>query len=300
MKRAAVATVAASRPQWRGWNRVVLVVLLVVAATAWWVVRSSPEERSARADAAAVGSAVADYVAVHGRLPRVTVTPLVVASGDVQWGEDFVVESRRIPRADPSRARGFYVVGDAADWCVEMAYEAPRFLEDSSPPAWVAVRGARGEPGRVVDGRCGAGYVLTLSPVTLEGVPRPGSVIDAVGAPVGTCTADPYAGETPLGDPQLTGVLEVADCEGAHFGEIYHAGEIEAVSYVRYQDSAAESCAALFAGFVGVPRSLSDLTPEAFTVTEAQWEAGERSFNCVLFSSHQYYPLAGSAGDSWR
>lgn len=291
---------ATGRPERPGLRSVEIIVLVVVAAMAWWFVRSSPEERSARADADAVGAAVAGYVAAHGRLPRVAVTPLIAASGDVQWGEDFLVESGHIPRADPGKARGFYVVGDAADWCIEMVFEAPRFLEDSSPPAWVAVKGEIGVPGRVVDGRCGAGYVLSLSPVTIVEVPEPGSVVDAAGAPAGTCTADPYAGEPPPGDPQLAGVIEVADCARAHFGEIYHSGEIEMGDYALYQDSAAESCAALFESFVGVPRSLSELTPEAYTVSNARWEAGERSFNCVLFSGNQYYPLVGSARDSWR
>lgn len=277
-----------------------VLAVIALAATAWWFVGSSPEERSARQDAAAVGAVVAGYVAEQGRLPRVTVSPLVAASGDVQWGEDFLIETHKVPRADPSQARGFYVVGDAGDWCVEMAYDAPRFLEDSSPPAWVAVKGALGEPGRVADGRCGVDYVLTLSPVTVMDVPAAGSVIDAVGAAVGTCTADPYAGEAPRGDPQLTGVLEVAGCEAGHFGEIFHSGEMEAADYALYQDTVANTCAAELEAFVGAPRSLSALTGEGFTVSEERWEAGERIFSCVLFLGTETYPLVGSARDSWR
>ena len=272
---------------------VVVVACVAATATACGLLPTS-EERSARNDVAAVGDAVAGYVATEGRLPRVKVIEDRIASGDIGWGADFLVESIRVPRADPSRARWFFVVGGADEWCVEMLYNPPATFADSSPAEWVAARGERGEVGGVEDGRCGEDYGLILSPVTATDVPESGSFIDAVLAPAGTCLTNV------LHDGSSTGSLEVVGCETAHFAEIYHAGEIDSGSYGQFQESAGESCAEAFPPFVGVPSNLSALSGEPFTVTEAQWQARDRKFSCVLFLRSDDYPLVGSARNSWR
>jgi hypothetical protein len=276
-----------------------LAIPVALVALAWWFLRTPPDEGSARADAAALSTAVADYVVEHGGLPRVTVTAGPTSGADVLWGEDFLVESRQIPRADPTRARVFFVVGDPDRWCVEMLYTPPGGFSDASPSAWVSVRGERGEVGRVVDGRCGD-YLLVLSPVTQAAVPESGSIIEAATAPIGTCLADPFTGQSAGGDVMATGSVEVVACEVEHFGEIYHSGETSGDGYGQYQDAAAETCGAALSAFVGVPGNFSALYAEPFTVGEERWQAGDRRFSCVLFLGSENYPMVGSARDSWR
>jgi hypothetical protein len=216
------------------------------------------------------------------------------------WGADFVVETRHVPRADPTRARGFALVGDADRWCVEMVSTPAATWADASPSLWVAARGERGEIGPVERGRCGDGYLLVLSPVTARDVPAPGSIIDAASAPLGTCLADPFDGASAAGDVAVTGTIEVVACEDPHFAEIYSIGQIDGGDFGPSWSTAAESCAAVFPTFVGIPGNLSAFASEPFTVTEAQWEAGRRAFSCVLYLSSDTYPLVGSARDSWR
>jgi hypothetical protein len=276
-------------------KRVVVVAAgVAVLVAAWLILRPSADERSARDDAAAVSAAVAGYVVEHDRLPRLSVTTLVSSGGDTLWGADFLVETLHVPRADPAEARILFIVGEPEGWCVEALYTPAGSFLDASPSAWVAARGERGDVGRVVDGRCGDEYVLVLSAVSVDDVPEPGSIIDAVTAPTGTCLT------SILDDGRSTGPLEVAVCGGEHFAEIYHSGEAAEADYGRFQDSAARLCAAAFPSFVGVPQNLSAFYAEAFTVSDVQWQAGARAFNCVLFLGADDYPLVGSARDSWR
>jgi hypothetical protein len=141
-------------------------------------VLSSPAERSAREEVDMLSAAVAHHVADTGRLPRITVTSGVSGGGDSIWGPEFLVESSTVRRADPSRARIFFLVGDAESWCVEAPYVPPSLFSGSSGE-WVVAKGEREDVGRIVDGRCGDDYVLMLSPVGESDVPEPGTVIVA-------------------------------------------------------------------------------------------------------------------------
>lgn len=273
---------------------IVLAGISVVAVGLWWFVLSSPEERSARADVAALSSAVADYVLDEGTLPRVTVTP-GRSGGDVTWGPDFVVEERTVPRADPETARVFFVVGGVDRWCVEALYTPPTLFSDSSG-RWVHAEGRRGEIGRTVDGRCGEDFVLVLSAVTETDGPDAGSTIGAATAPVGTCIAHPFAGDAPA---RVVSV-EVVACDDGHFGEIFYAGEGTGNDFADYEEAAANSCAEALMPFVGVHRNLSALNAEPFTLDMAAWDSGARQFSCLLFLPTEDYPLVGSARDSWR
>ncbi len=268
-------------------------VVAVIASLSWFVL-TSPAERSARADVGALGTAIADYVVSAGRLPRVTVTPGVSGDGDVIWGPDFLVESTAVPRADSTIARTFFLVGDANNWCVEALYIPPSIFSDSSG-AWVSAKGVGGDVGRIVDGRCGDNYLLTLSPVTAATVPDPGAVIVPANAPVGTCFAYPFVADVARPDQ-----IEVVPCESGHFGEVYFAGEAAGGDYNAYEEAAAGSCASAVTSFVGVPGNLSAFTAEPFTVDETAWDGAAREFTCFLYLSADDYPLAGSARDSWR
>lgn len=282
--------------------RRLLIVLgaIVVALVAWMIMRPSAPERMARQDVQSLATAVASHVEQHGVLPRVTVTTIPPGGIDPLWGPDFLVESQLVERADPEDARIFYVVGEIDDWCVEALYTPasswwPNFAWlDDAPSAWVSARGMQGAMGKVVDGRCGDDYMLTLSPVTASGTPEPGSLIDAASAPEGTCLTGVLDGGVP------TGPVEVADCEQPHFAEIFHAGEMPGDDYEMAWESAAETCATVFPDVVGTPRNISEFAEEPFTVSGDDWAEGARSFSCVLYLSSDAYPLIGSAGDSWR
>jgi hypothetical protein len=273
---------------------VVIGGVTMLAAAAWMFLRPSTEERSARVDVAAVSSAVAAHITESGRLPRIMVSSRRNGSGDEEWGEHFLVESHQVPRADATSARLFNLVGTVERWCVEMLYSPAATLGDASPAGWVAARGHGDEVGGVEGGRCGADYSMVLSPSSTDSGPVPGSVIDAVSAPIGTCLSDV------IHDGRSTAPLEVVGCGTEHFAEIYHAGAVNAGSYAQFQDTAATACAAAFPGFVGVSSQLSALAAEPFTSSEEQWQGGARQFSCVLFLSAADYPLVGSARDSWR
>ncbi len=273
----------------------VIAVAAVAAAAVWWFVLPSSAERTARADVEALGAAVADHVAGTGRLPRVTVAPGASDGGETTWGADFLVESTTVPRADPSSARTFFLVGDADNWCVEALY-IPRSVFSDSSGAWVSAKGVGGDVGKVVDGRCGADSVLVLSPVTTTDVPEPGTVIAVASAPVGTCFADPFSADS-AGEPEQ---VVVVACDSGHFGEVFLAGEGSGDDLGAYEEEAAGSCASAFGPFVGVPRNLSAFTAEPFTVDEAAWARGDRDFTCFLYLSTDDYPLVGTARDSWR
>ena len=274
----------------------IAVGLAVLAVGAWWFVLSSPEKRSARDDAAAVSSAVAEYVAEHDELPRVSVSKIETDGGDTLWGEDFLVESRHVPRADPGVARGFYLLGDANRWCVEMDYFPTGFFLADTTVAWVAASGGGGQVKGVADGRCGEGYALPLSPVTQSDTPPPGTMVNPASAPLGTCLANPFDSETAV----VVAEIEVKSCESAHFGEIFYAGRSDADTFGQYEEAAGESCYAAFPDYIGVPDNFSVLVEEPFTANETEWQAGQRGFSCVLFLGDGAYPLVGSARDSLR
>lgn len=283
---------------------VLVTALAVMVALVGWNLLDDPDRQLARADASALSRAVADHVAEHGELPRVTVTQLDGVGGDILWGDEFVVESRRVSRADPSRAVGFFVVGAAQRWCVELEYQPSGLLVflDTSP-RWVRAEGEGGRARRVVNGRCSqdADLLLHLAPVDRTDRPAPGSVIDVATARVGTCLWNPSAGGDFISDTlDVTGRAEVVACDTAHVGEVYHAGELTDPTYATAGTSAAQSCSATFPLFVGVPHNLSAFTTEVVIVSEPRWQAGERTFSCVLFLSTQAYSLIGSAKDSWR
>lgn len=266
----------------------------IVALVVWLVVRPSGDEGIARSDASLLARSIAQYIGETGEMPAVGVTVQTLAGGDVVWGPDYLVGDQPIARTEPDRGRPFFVVGRADRWCVEVQYIPPVFFSDSVSPEWVAARGSGGAVGKVMNGRCGDGYAFLLSPVTQFDVPQPGSVVDAAQAVVGTCLTEL------LGGGRSTGPLEVVDCRDAHFAEIYHAGEINDDDYGRFQDSAAEQCAAAFRAFVGVPHNVSSFTGEPFTVDEATWSGGDRQYSCVLFLGTEDYPLVGSAQNSRR
>ena len=96
------------------------------------------------------------------------------------------------------------------------------------------------------------------------------------------------------------GPVEVVGCDTEHFAEIHHTGDIYESGYSQHQDSVAVLCTAAFPSLVGVPRTLAVFTSEPFTVGEAEWQAGEREFSCVLFLGNEDHPLVGSARDSWH
>jgi len=274
---------------------ITLVVVAIAAATVSRFVLSSPAERAARQDVDTVSSAIAGYVADTGRLPRITVVAGVGLGGDSIWGPDFRVESRTMRRADPSSARTFFLVGDAGNWCMEALYIPPSLFYDSSGE-WVSAKGERGDVGKIVDGRCDGDYVLNLSPVEVLDLQKPGTVIDAPTAPIGTCLADPFTGDPGVRPARI----EVVACSSAHFGEVIFTGEESSDQFDAYEDAAAAACASALMPFVGVPRNISAFTAEPLTVAESAWRNGAREFSCFLFLPTEDYPLVGSALDSWR
>ncbi len=200
-----------------------------------------------------------------------------------------------VSRVDPGSVRIFFLVGGARSWCVEALYVPPSLFSDSSGE-WVSVQGAHGDVGRIVDGRCGDDYLLVLSPVGVSDVLEPGTVIAAVSAPVGTCFANPFSADAGVRPRSI----DVVACTFGHFGEIFLTGEGTESEFGAYEEAAAGSCSSALMPFVGVPRNLSALTAEPFTVDEVASRNGAREFSCFLFLSTEDYPLAGSACDGWR
>jgi len=263
-------------------------------------VLEGPGKRSAVADARALAAAVAIHVDGHADLPRVRVSIREGFEGEALWGEVFLVEQAEVPRADPERARTFFLVGTPEHWCVEMQYQPDaRFSFFESPSAWVSVMGVGGTTARVGDGRCGSGFVLHLSPPSAAEAPPPGSIVLAATLPTGTCVSG-WELETAL--VYETGSVEVIDCAQEHHGEVYHSAPhtTDTFNGDALWREAASQCGQAFRPYVGVPNNLSALNELVFVPTEAQWDAGSRAFSCIAFLGSEHYPIVGSVRDSWR
>ena len=270
-----------------------VVVAALIASVLYLLTPGS--ERSARRDVDSLRTAIADHVAATGQLPRVTVTVGVSGAGDSIWGPDWVVEGQMLPRADPSRAISFFVVGDPDRWCVEALYIPPTLFSDSSGE-WVSAHGRRGDAGRVDDGRCGIDFALILLPSATVGVPGERLVIVAAGAPVGTCIENPFIADAAIRPRHV----QTTACSDDHFGEVYFTGVATGSDFAAYEQEAADVCSGELEPFIGVPRNISAFTAEPFTVDEATWQNGDGSFSCFLYLSTEDYPLRGTARDSWR
>jgi hypothetical protein len=291
--------------RWQRWWVAGFVVLAsalaVVVALVGWEALDGPGWRLARADASTVSRAIAEHVAEHGELPRISMTQLDGAGGATLWGDAFLVESRRVSRADPSRRFEVFVLGTADRWCVEVGPRSALVSLRGVSLEWVSAEGAAGHARRVVNGRCGADLLLHLTPVDRADPASPGSVIDVATATEGTCLWAPSAGGHDISDTlNETGHAEVVACDAAHLGEVYHAGELTDPSYPTARASAGEACATAFPLFVGVPENLSAFTTETVIVSEPRWQEGDRRFSCVLFFGGHDHPWLGSAKESWR
>lgn len=294
-------TLRGSQRWWVAGFVVVIGALGVMAVLVGWQLLDGQGWRLARADAATLSRVVAEHVDEHGELPRVTVTQVEGVGGEILWGDAFLVESRRVSRADSSRRFEVIVLGTPDHWCVEVGSFAAQVAFRGTSPGWVSAEGAAGHARRVVNGRCDADLLLHLTPVDRADPAPPGSVIDVASAREGTCLWVPSAGGHDISDTlNETGHAEVVACDAAHLGEVYHAGELTDPSYPTARTSAGEACATAFPLFVGVPENLSAFTSEAVVVSEPRWQAGERTFSCVLFLDWRDHQLLGSAENSWR
>lgn len=294
-------TLQGSRRWWVAGFVVVVGALGVVAVLVGWQLLDGQGWRLARADAASLSRVVAEHVAEHGELPRVTVTQVEGVGGEILRGEEILVESRRVSRADPSRRFEVFVLGTPDHWCVEVGSFAAQVAFRGTSPGWVSAEGEGERAGRVVNGRCATGLVLHLTAVDRADPVPPGNLIDVASAREGTCLWIPSVGGHDISETlDVTGRAEVVACDDAHLGEVYHAGELTDPSYDAARTSAGRACSVAFPRFVGVPENLSAFTSEAVIVSESRWQAGERTFSCVLFLGGQDHQLRGSAANSWR
>lgn len=279
------------------------VAVLAVVVTVVVRLAVGPERPLARADVVTLSDAVAAHVTEHGTLPRVSVTHHTDVHGNAEWGEEFVVESERLPRADPAQALVYFVVGTPDRWCVEVEYYPTGFLRSftlDTSSRWAARHGDGGRVGRVVDRPCDEDFLLHLSPVPAAQDPTPDGVVDLVTADAGTCLWGPAVPDAISDSLDVTGQAEAVPCGQPHLGEVYRAGVLRESTYAVGVDASALACQVSFPDFVGVPGNLSAFTYQQVIATEAQWQAGARHFTCVLYLATQAYPLVGSAQDSWR
>lgn len=289
-----------------------LLGIVAIALMMWWMRPSNPAEEFAREDVRALADAVAAHVADAGRLPRITVEPADASADFPDWGPDFLVESTRVPRANPDDSLQWYLVGEPDGWCVEVLYSLDATVNDAAPTAWVSATGAGDEAGEVRGGRCGDDYVLHLSQTDRAPALDPGTVVEAWQAPEGACLVHPFTGQSQAGVLDDTGQVEIADCREPHGGEILAAGVLVDVPADQVWEQAAELCHAAYRDGIGVPSNFSQFAIEAFAAPEPVDLPGADSppgadpvgpahpYVCLAYMGDDDYPLVGTAHDSWR
>jgi hypothetical protein len=285
-----------------GWRRAVPAGLFAAMVLAGCIGPFAPERRHAVADAEALAAAVAGWVEQHGTLPRITVSAEEGPGGHYLWGDAFLVEDIEVPRATPE-AVTYTLAGTVDGWCVEVAYHPPGSFFDAAPTSWVSVPGSGAEVGRIRNEQCASELGLHLSAPWYASELTDGTALTAYAVPAGTCLAHPFLDDSPSGQVDLTGEVEVRDCAGPHVAEVFHAGELEEAPFEveRLWLQAAAACEESFASYVGVAaHNLSFFAFQSFAPAEEAWNTGDRRFSCVLYPETEHYQIYGSARDSWR
>jgi hypothetical protein len=250
-----------------------------------------PGYEGAETDALTLADAIAEYVEGTDSLPRITATVIEDADGWPVWGPDWRVELATFPRSEPDQGRLFNLVGTVAAWCVETAYFPASRPDDAAPTAWVSVTGTNAEHQDPSGSRCDSSLAIALPPAA-TGPHAPGTVLEVLTAPAGTCVVDPFEGIAAAGVVDQTGQVEVFECNEPHRFEIYAQGADLATDPANPAD---DPCREAFTEYVGIPPSLSSLTHE--TIHSG---SGDSDFACILYLSTEDYPLVGTARESWR
>lgn len=274
---------------------ILLAVILLAAVTVSIVAEMSRsgllEGTPARQDADALAEVVAAHIKATEQMPRVTASVDYDGSWPI-WGAHWLIEGRRVDRADPGDAVPYFVVGTADSWCIEVAHFPDATLFDSAPIEWTSVVGSGGTVDERQGGRC-EGYLLHGTPAVAPPAPV-GSVIPIEQATAGTCTTWVYEPSQLAGDLAATGTIEVVDCSLPHRFELVEVGW---VSQVDPQIEEGRECEVAFLNYVGVPHTLSSLNLEG--VWSPPTADGEIAYGCLVWDATETYDIVGSVRDTW-